>query len=79
MIDASSAGAVLELASAAAFGAWRESTNVTTTKTHRVHLSAQEEIPVILDGESVNLGQDIEILFIPASFKALVCAEYEPA
>lgn len=76
VIEASTAGAVLELASAAAFGAWRDSTNVSTTKTKRVHLMAEEQIPIILDGESVELGNDVEIMFVPSCFTALVCSEY---
>lgn len=72
VIDASSAGAVLELASAATFGAWRESTHVITTKTREITISAEEDIPLILDGETMDLGKTLDIRFVPGAFKALI-------
>lgn len=72
VIEVASAGGVLELASAAAFGKWRESSLVTTIKTRTIKVSADEDIPLILDGETMDLGKEIEILFVPKAFKALV-------
>ena len=74
VIEVPSAGDVLELASAAAFGKWRESTRVTTINTRIVRISAQEDIPLILDGETMDLGNEIEITFVPKAFRALVPA-----
>ncbi|MES2931216.1 MAG: diacylglycerol kinase family protein [Patescibacteria group bacterium] len=74
VIDVENAGGVLELASAAAFGKWRESARVTTVKTRTIKVSADEDIPVILDGETMDLGNELEITFVPIAFKALVHA-----
>lgn len=71
-IEVASAGGVLELASTAAFGKWRESARVTTVKTRTIHVSADENIPLILDGETMDLGKEIEIVFVPKAFRALV-------
>ncbi len=72
VVEVANAGGVLELASAAAFGKWRESTRVTTVKTRTIKVSADEDIPLILDGETMDLGKEIEILFVPRAFKAIV-------
>ncbi len=79
VIEVENAAGVLELASAAAFGAWRDSTRVTTTKTRMIRVTADEDIPLILDGESMDLGKELEIRFIPEAFKALVPVVEEPA
>jgi diacylglycerol kinase family enzyme len=71
-IDVKDAGGVLELASAGAFGKWRESAHVSTTRTRTIRVSAQQDIPIILDGETMDLGKDLEIVFVPEAFKALV-------
>lgn len=71
-IEVESAGSILELASAAAFGAWRDSAHVMTTRTRRIRVSAQEDIPLILDGETMDLGRVLDIRFVPEAFKALV-------
>lgn len=71
-IDAGSAGAVLELASAAAFGAWRDSAHVLTTRTREIQVTAEEDIPLILDGETIDLGKTLHFRFVPEAFKAVV-------
>ncbi len=71
-IDVEGIGDALALASTAAFGAWRESAKVTTHKTRSITISANEDIPIILDGESMELGKAVEITFVPEAFKALV-------
>lgn len=75
VIEVENAGGVLELASAAAFGAWRDSARVTTVKTKIIRVSADEDIPLILDGETMDFGKEVEILFVPNAFKALVPGE----
>lgn len=72
VIEVPNAGGVLDLASAAAFGKWRESTRVTTIKTRTIRVSADEDIPLILDGETMDLGKEIEVTFVPKAFRALV-------
>lgn len=71
-VSLESAGDVLALASSGAVGKWREDDHVAVTKTKTVSASAEEDIPVILDGESVELGREVEITFVPEAFKALV-------
>ena len=72
VIDVNDAGDVLKLATAAAFGAWRELKNVEVVHTAGVMLSAEEDIPVILDGETVDVGHSTTITFVPNAFTALV-------
>lgn len=74
VIDVESAGDVLALATTAAFGAWRESEKVSVVKTRSVTITADETVPIILDGESMELGNSLEITFVPKAFKALVPA-----
>ncbi len=72
VIDVNDAGDVLMLATAAAFGSWRALKNVTVVHTDRVTISADHDIPVILDGETVAVGPDATITFVPRAFTALV-------
>ncbi len=72
VIDVNDAGEVLGLATSAAFGAWREDKNVSVVTTTRVEVSAEQEIPLILDGESVSMGSRVEIEFVPDAFTVLV-------
>ncbi|MES2668586.1 MAG: diacylglycerol kinase family protein [Patescibacteria group bacterium] len=75
VIDVNTIAGVLDLASSAAFGAWRENANVTVTKTLTVTIKADQDIPLILDGESMDLGKEVEITFVPEAFIALVPSE----
>ncbi|MDB5237219.1 MAG: hypothetical protein JWL88_321 [Parcubacteria group bacterium] len=75
VIDVNHAGELLELFTAAAFGAWRESKNVATIRTPHVRITADQDIPVILDGESVDAGREATIEFLPEAFEALVPAD----
>ena len=74
-ISVENAAEVLGLASAAAFGAWRTDSNVTVVRTQSVSVTADEQVPIILDGETMDLGNSIEIRFVPVAFKALVPSE----
>lgn len=71
VIEVEDALGALSLASSAAFGAWRESEKVALTATKRVTIEADEDIPIILDGESMELGKTIDIAFVPNAFKVL--------
>lgn len=75
VIEVEDAIGVLSLATSAAFGAWRENEKVTLTATKHVTISAAEDIPIILDGESMELGNTIDIAFIPNAFKVLAPKE----
>ncbi|HRH55702.1 MAG TPA: diacylglycerol kinase family protein [Candidatus Paceibacterota bacterium] len=66
------AGEVLGLASTAAFGQWRDDACVSSVRTDDIQISADTEIPLILDGEAVALGNTLHITFVPESFSALV-------
>ncbi len=74
VIDVNHAREVLELFTAAAFGQWRDSENVATIRTPSVTISAEQKIPIILDGETIDAGNEAHIEFIPEAFQALVPA-----
>ncbi len=75
VIDVNHAGELLELATAAAFTFWQESKNVAVVRTASVRVTSDHAIPVILDGETIEAGKEIEIEFIPDAFRALVPAD----
>ncbi len=75
VIEVEDAIGALSLASSAAFGAWRENEKVSLTATKRVTIEADEDIPIILDGESMELGKTIDIAFVPSAFKVLAPTE----
>jgi diacylglycerol kinase family enzyme len=72
VIDIHHAGEALGLATAAAFGKWREDKNITVVRTPTLRVFSDMELPVILDGETVDLGNEVEVTFIPHAFRALV-------
>ena len=74
VIDVNHAGEVLELATAAAFGEWRESKNVAIVRTDHVTVSSTEDVPIILDGESIDAGKEVTIEFVPEALCCLVPA-----
>ena len=65
---------VLGLATAAAFGKWRENKRVTLSKTQRVAVQSSGDIPLFLDGEKVKLGKIAEITFVPKAVNVIVPA-----
>jgi diacylglycerol kinase family enzyme len=74
IIDVESAAEVIGLATAAAFGKWRDDRNILRTKTKRVNVQSSKEIPAALDGEKVNLGRSAEIDFVSRALTVLVPA-----
>jgi diacylglycerol kinase family enzyme len=74
VIDVESAAEVIGLATAAAFGKWRDDRNILLTKTKRVGVQSSKDIPAILDGERVNLGRSAEIDFVPRAVNVIVPA-----
>jgi diacylglycerol kinase family enzyme len=74
IIDVESAAEVIGLATAAAFGKWRDDRNILLTKTKRVAVKSTKEIPATLDGEKVNLGRSAEIDFVSRALTVLVPA-----
>src|SRR5947199_2294672 len=55
-IAVANAAEVLGLATAAAFGKWRENKRVILSKTQRVAVQSSGDIPLFLDGEKVRVG-----------------------
>jgi diacylglycerol kinase family enzyme len=63
-IDVENAIQLLGLATAAAFGKWRDQESVTLTKTRHVTVQSSKHIPLFLDGERINVGEKAEISFV---------------
>jgi diacylglycerol kinase family enzyme len=75
VIDVENAAKVIGLATAAAFGKWRDDRNIFLTKTKRLGVQSTKDIPAILDGERVNLGRSAEIDFVPKAVNVIVPSE----
>jgi diacylglycerol kinase family enzyme len=78
VVDVENAAQVIRLATAAAFGKWRDDKKIHLTKTKRVAVQSSKEIPATLDGESVNLGTRAEINFVSRALTVLVPARQVP-
>ena len=74
-IDLENAGKLLGLATAAAFGKWREDENVILAKTRHVIVNSNKDIPLFVDGERVNVGRKAEISFVPHAVNVIVTTE----
>ena len=72
VVDVENAAEVIRLATAAAFGKWRDDRKILLTKTKRVAVQSSKEIPATLDGENVNLGTRAEIDFVSRALTVLV-------
>ena len=73
-IDVENAAELLGLATAAAFGKWRDDESVTLTKTRQVTVQSSRDIPLFLDGEKVKVGKIAEIAFVPKAVNVIVPA-----
>jgi diacylglycerol kinase family enzyme len=73
-IAVANAAEVLGLATAAAFGKWRENKRVTLSKTQRVEVQSSGDIPLFLDGEKVKVGKIAEVTFVPKAVNVIVPA-----
>ena len=71
-IDVENATELLGLATAAAFGKWRDNENVALTKTRQVTVQSKKDIPLFLDGERVKVGKKAEITFVPNAVNVIV-------
>lgn len=74
VIDVPGAGELFELATAAAFGEWRDARNVAIVNTKRVAVSSTTRIPVIVDGEMIHGERELAAEFVQDAFRALVPA-----
>jgi diacylglycerol kinase family enzyme len=71
-IDVENALQLLGLATAAAFGKWRDQESVTLTKTRHVTVQSSKDIPLFLDGERINVGEKAEITFVSNAVNVVV-------
>jgi diacylglycerol kinase family enzyme len=74
-IDLQNAAELFGLATAAAFGRWRDNASVTLTKTRQVTVQSSRDIPLFLDGEKVRAGKSAEIIFVPKAVNVIVPAK----
>jgi diacylglycerol kinase family enzyme len=72
VVDVENAAEAIRLATAAAFGKWRDDRKILLTKTKRLAVQSSKEIPATLDGESVNLGTRAEVNFVSQALMVLV-------
>jgi diacylglycerol kinase family enzyme len=70
-LDLKHAGEAFRLAATALFSDWRADPSVETTAALEVAVWARHSIPVILDGEPMELGHEITVRFVPQAFVAL--------
>jgi diacylglycerol kinase family enzyme len=70
-IDVKNAAELLGLATAAAFGKWRDDRSITLSRTQRVTVRASRDIPLFLDGERVKAGKNAEITFVPGAVNVI--------
>lgn len=73
-IDVANAGELLGLATAAAFGRWRDDKSVRLTRTRQVTVQSSRDIPLFLDGERVKMSKKAEISFVPSAVNAIVAS-----
>jgi diacylglycerol kinase family enzyme len=71
-IDVENASQLLGLATAAAFGKWRDNERVTLTKTDQVTVQSKKDIPLFLDGERVKVGKKADIRFVANTVNVIV-------
>jgi len=71
-LDPATAAGLFGLAFHAAFDGWRNDSSVTRAKVDSVSVHAHGEIPVILDGELIQIEREVKITFLPTAFRALV-------
>jgi diacylglycerol kinase family enzyme len=71
-IDVENAADLFGLATAAAFGKWRDDQSVTLTKTRRVRVQSSTHLPLFLDGERVKAGHNAVITFVPQAVSVIV-------
>jgi len=71
-VEIENAAELLGVATAAAFGKWRDNESVMLKKTRHVTLQSTRDIPLFLDGEKVNAGRNAEITFVPRAVNVMI-------
>jgi diacylglycerol kinase family enzyme len=74
-VDVESAADLIRVATAAAFGKWRDDKSVTLSKTRRVFVKSGSEIPLFIDGERLKVGNNAEIHFVTGLVNVMVPAD----
>ena len=64
-------GQALRLAANALFNDWRDDDAVDTRRTRAVKLWGRSRIPAVIDGETVPVGKEASVRFVPHAFTAL--------
>ena len=73
-LDPETAAAFFELAFHTVLETWRSDASVSRAKVKTVRITGPGKVPVLLDGESVEMGRTVNISFVPVAFRALVPA-----
>jgi diacylglycerol kinase family enzyme len=71
-VDVENAAGLFGLATAAAFGKWRDDENVTLSKTRHVTVESSRDLPLFLDGERVNVGKKADVTFVSDAVNVIV-------
>lgn len=71
VMNLNSANEVFRLAANALFSDWRSDPSVMTEVVRRAEVWAGQEMPAILDGESVRIGKRASVKFLPCAFRTL--------
>ena len=74
-IDTKNAGDALRLGFHALMDDWRVDPGVTRAKVKSATISGHGSLPVILDGERVKMGREVEVRYLPMAFRALAPAK----
>ena len=74
VINLENAAELIGLVTAAAVGSWRDSQNIALSRTKRVAVQSNKDIPIFLDGERVKIGNKAEISFMPKAVSVIVPA-----
>ena len=74
VINLENAAELIGLVTAAAVGSWRDSQNIALSRTKRVAVQSNKDIPIFLDGERVKIGKKAEISFMPKAVSVIVPA-----
>jgi diacylglycerol kinase family enzyme len=73
-LDPETAAGLFGLAFHAAFDNWRNGASVSLAKVKTLRVTGHGDVPVILDGETAQLGRTVSVGFVPVAFRALVPA-----
>lgn len=70
-LDPKTAGEAFRLGLYAVFDNWRTDPSVTSAKVKTLEVTGRGRLPVMLDGEGMQMGPRVKIRFVPLAFRAL--------